>query len=66
VDLLGSRARALLGSGERPAAEQTIREAWEFREGAAQRIEDIESRSVFRTRGRANRILDQLAELVGC
>jgi tetratricopeptide (TPR) repeat protein len=65
VDLLGSRARALLGCGERHAAEDAVREACRFRDSVAQGIDDAESRGAFRSRGRANRVLDQLAEIVG-
>jgi tRNA A-37 threonylcarbamoyl transferase component Bud32/tetratricopeptide (TPR) repeat protein len=61
VDLLGSRAQALLGSGEHQAAARTIAEACSFRDAVAHGIEDGESRTVFRARGRANRVLDQLA-----
>jgi tetratricopeptide (TPR) repeat protein len=64
VDLLGSRAKALLGCGERQAAELAIRDACKFRDTVAQRIDEAESRIVFRTRGRANRVLDELAQSI--
>jgi tetratricopeptide (TPR) repeat protein len=61
VDLLGSRAKALLGCGLHQAAELAVRDACKFRDTVAQRIDDAESRTAFRTRGRANRVLDELA-----
>jgi serine/threonine protein kinase/tetratricopeptide (TPR) repeat protein len=63
VDLLGSRAKALLGCDAHDAAALVVRDACKFRDAVAQRIEDDESRVVFRTRGRANRVLDELSAI---
>jgi tetratricopeptide (TPR) repeat protein len=61
VDLLGARAQALLACGAAAEAERTVREACAFRDAVTRGIDDEASRSAFRTRGRANRSLDELA-----
>ena len=61
VDLWGSRARALLGCDARLEATRLVERASSFRDAVAQAIQDPESRRAFRSRGQANRVLDQLA-----
>jgi hypothetical protein len=61
VDLLNSRAQALLGCGLHDEAVHTVERASRFRAEVADGIDEAESRDAFRTRGRTNRILDQLS-----
>jgi tetratricopeptide (TPR) repeat protein len=65
VDLLGSRARAQLETGQTADAEHTVSQACRFRDSVASGIHDEESRLAFQRRGRANRVVTELQTSFG-